>query len=51
MNRVSVSERHKRFKQSRESVKEDEWCVRSKEVNTPELVGERVRVWVTMLRF
>ena len=50
-NRASVFERHKRFKKGRESVKEDERCGRSKEVNTPELFGQRVRVRVTMLRF
>ena len=26
-------------------------CGRSKEVNTPQLIGQRVRVRVTMLRF
>ena len=41
MNRASVFEWHKRFKEER--------CGRSKEVNTPELIGQRVRV--TMLRF
>ena len=51
MNRASVFEWHKRFKEGRESVKDDERCGRSKEVNTPELVGQRVRVRVTMLRF
>ena len=40
---------HKRFKEGRESVRDDERCVRSKEVNTPELIGKRVRM--TMLRF
>ena len=45
MNRASVFEWHKRFKEGRESVRDDE----SKEVNTPELIGQRV--WVTMLRF
>ena len=49
MNRISVFERHKRFKEARESVRDDERCGRSKEVNTPQLIGERVRV--TMLRF
>ena len=39
MNRASVFEWHKRFKESRESVRDDERCVRSKEVNTPELIG------------
>ena len=51
MNRASVFEWHKRFKESKETVKEDERCGRSKEVNTPELIGQRVRVRVTMLRF
>ena len=51
MNRASVFEWCKRFKEGRESVKDDERCVRSKEVNTPELIGQRVRVRVTMLRF
>ena len=30
---------------------DDERCERSKEVNTPELIGQRVRVRVTILRF
>ena len=51
MNRVSVFECHKRFKEGRESVKYDVRCGRSKEVNTPQLIGQRVRVRVTMLRF
>ena len=51
MNRASVFEWHKRFKEDRESVRDDEKCGRSKEVNTPELIGQRVRVRVTMLRF
>ena len=51
MNLASVFERRKRFKEGRQSVREDEWCVRSKEVNTLELIGQRVRVRVTMLRF
>ena len=49
MNRVSVFEWHKRFKEGRESVRDDERCGRSKEVNTQELIGQRVRV--TMLSF
>ena len=49
MNRASVFEWHKRFKEGRESVRDDERCGRSKDVNTPELIGQRVRV--TMLRF
>ena len=51
MNRASFFEWYKRFKESRESVREDERCGRSKEVNTPDLIGQRVRVRVTMLRF
>ena len=51
MNRASVFEWHKRFKEGRESVRDDERCGRSKEVNTPELIGQRVKVRVTMLRF
>ena len=51
MNRASVFEWHKRFKEGRESVRDDERCGRSKEVNTPELIGQRVRLRVTMLRF
>ena len=49
MNRASVSEWHKRFKEGRESVRDDERCGRSKGVNTPELIGQTVRL--TMLRF
>ena len=48
MNRASVFEWHKRFKEAIESVRDDERCGRSKEVNTPELIGQRVRV--TILR-
>ena len=40
MNRASVFEWHKRFKEGRESVKDDERCRRSKEVRTPELIGQ-----------
>ena len=36
-NRASVFELHKRFKEGRESVRDDERCGRSKEVRTPEL--------------
>ena len=35
MNQTSVFEWHKRFKEGRESVREDERCGRSKEVRTP----------------
>ena len=51
MNQASVFEWHKRFKEGRESMRDDERCARSKEVNTLVLIGLRVRVRVTMLRF
>ena len=51
VNRASVFEWHKRLKEGMESVRDDERCGRSKEVNTPELIGQRVTVRVTMLRF
>ena len=51
MNRPSVFGWHKRFKESRKPVRDDERSGRSKDVNTPELIGQRVRVRVTMLRF
>ena len=47
MNRASVFE----IQGGGESVREDEKCGRSKDVNTPESIGQRVRVRVTMLRF
>ena len=40
MNRASVFEWHKRFKEGRESVRDDERCGRSKEVRTPQLIGQ-----------
>ena len=51
LNRASVFEWHKRFKEGRRSVRDDQRCGRSNEVNTPELIGQRVRVRVTILRF
>ena len=53
MNRASVFEWHKRFKKYRKSLRDDERCGRSKEVSTPELIGQRVSVMVrvAMLRF
>ena len=50
-NRASVFEWHKRFKEGRESLRDDERYGRSKEVNRPELIGQMVWVSVTMLRF
>ena len=49
VNRASVFEWHKRFKEGRKSVWDDERCGNSKEGNTSELIGQRARV--TMLRF
>ena len=40
MNRSPVFEWHKRFKEGSESVRDDERCGRSKEVRTPELIGQ-----------
>ena len=40
MNRASVFEWQKRFKEGRESVRDDEKCGKSKEVRTPELIGQ-----------
>ena len=55
MNRASVFEWHKRFKEGRESVRDDERYGMSKKVNIAELLGQTVRVKVrarvTMLRF
>ena len=49
INRASVFEWHKRFKEVRESVRDDERCGRSKEVNTLESIGQRVRVGLRLL--
>ena len=49
MNRASVFEWHKRFKEARESVKVDERCGRSKEVNTPEWLAKRLRLGLGLL--
>ena len=49
MNQASVFERHKRFKEGKEFVRDDEKCRRSKEVNRPELIGQMEKV--TMLKF
>ena len=53
MNRASVCKWHKRFKEGRESVRDDERCGRSKEVRTPEVIGQivKVRFRFTVLRF
>ena len=51
MNRATVFEWHKRFKEGRESERDDERCGRNKEVNTPELICQTVRVRAIMFRF
>ena len=50
MNRAWVFEWHKGLKEGKESMRNDERCGRSKEVNTPQLIGQKLRVRVTMLR-
>ena len=40
MNRSSVFQWHKRFKEGRESVRNDEKCGRSREVRTSEMIGQ-----------
>ena len=40
MNRASVFEWHKKLKEGRESVRDDERRGRAKEVRTPELIGQ-----------
>ena len=42
---------NKTFKEGRESLRDDVRCGRSKQDNTLELIVQRVRVWLIMLRF
>ena len=51
LNQASAFELYKICKEDRDSVRDDERFRRSKEVNTPQLIGQRVKVRVTMLRF
>ena len=51
MNRTSVFDWHKRFKECRESVRDAERCGRSKELRTPEIIGQRVRLRVRVILF
>ena len=51
MNQTSVFEWHKRFKEGKESLRDDNRCGMSKEGNTSELIGQTLWVRVTMLRF
>ena len=47
---ASVFEWHKRFKEGRESVRDHERRGRTKEINTPELIGQSLRFRVEILR-
>ena len=51
MNRASVFEWQKRFKEVREYGRDYERCGGSKELNRPELIGQRLKFRVNMLRF
>ena len=51
MNRASAFGWHKRFKEGMEYVRDEERCGRNNGVRTLEMIGQRVRVRVTMLRF
>ena len=44
MNRASGFEWHKEFKEARESARDDERCGWSKEINRPELIGQKPEV-------
>ena len=45
MNRSSVFQWHKRFKEGRDSVRDDERCGRSREVRTSEMIGLFLTAW------
>ena len=49
MNRASVLEWHEKFKEGRESVRDDERCEWSKEVNTPELISQMLGLGLGLL--
>ena len=49
MNRASVFEWHKRFKEGTESVRDDDRCGMSKEVNTLELIAQRLGLGLGLL--
>ena len=51
MNQASVFEWRKRLKEGRESVRDNERCGRSKEVNTLEWIGQRVRLRIRVTLF
>ena len=50
INRASVFEWHKRLEEGTESVSDDDRCGKSNKVNRPDLIGNRVRDRVIMLR-
>ena len=45
MNQSSVFQWHKRFKEGRESLRDDERCGRSREVRTSEMIGQMGSHW------
>ena len=49
MNRASVFEWPKRFKEGRESMRDDERSGKSKEVNTPELIAKELELGLGLL--
>ena len=49
MNRASVFKWHKRFKEGKESVRDDERCAKSNEVNTLQLIGQRLVLGLGLL--
>ena len=49
MNRASVFEWHKRFKEARESVRDDERCGRSKEVKYQSWLAKGLGLWLGLL--
>ena len=48
MNQSSVFQWHKRFKEGRESLRDDERCGRSREVRTSEMIGHWVPTGITV---
>ena len=51
MTRASVFKWHKRFKEGRVSVRDDERHGKSKEVNTAELIGQRLGIGLLCIGF
>ena len=49
MNRASVFEWHRRYKEGRESMRDDERCGKSKEANRPEWIDQKLRFGLGLL--